>query len=292
MQNSEDTNNSIAFFKPCDELAQFVSGYHVFVSSSPNNKLQNDIFFPGWANIRFISDDADIEIAYKDQEYKKIYKANLFGPSSQLAKSKASRGIMIGAGLTPYGYASLFSKKASQYTNGVHNLSQIWKEDLEFFRLDLYENLNHEIIKNKLDKLLLRRLKPNIKHREIIQKFMDLLIKDFDIDIDEAAKKLNLETYQFRRFASRYFGFAPKILLRRNRFFNSIIAIFLAQNEKSAELIAPSYFDYSHFVRDCHEFFGMSPQEFIKIDAPLARKSLFLRAKTLGAPVQSLHKIE
>src|SRR5204863_70742 len=66
------------------------------------------------------------------------------------------------------------------------------------------------------------------------------------------------------------------------------IVVRVAPPAERALAIDPGYTDYSHFVRDAHEFLGMSPQAFLKLDNPLFVQSAKLRSAVLGAPAQAL----
>ena len=91
-----------------------------------------------------------------------------------------------------------------------------------------------------------------------------------------------------QRVADRAFGFPPKLLLRRARFLRSLHALRVARRGEAASVIDPNYTDHSHFIRDAHDFLGMSPQAFLDIDMPLLKRSLDLRAQVLGTPAQAL----
>ncbi|KAF0106929.1 MAG: hypothetical protein FD128_2094 [Hyphomonadaceae bacterium] len=125
-----------------------------------------------------------------------------------------------------------------------------------------------------------------------IAKMMNLLTGSHGIEIDRAAQIIGFSKHQFLRNSKKYFGFAPKILLRRSRFLKSILAVASNPTENPITLIDEGYFDYSHFVKDCHYFFQMSPSEFVKLDKPIAMLSMKVMQKLTGNQVQSLQQIK
>ena len=77
-------------------------------------------------------------------------------------------------------------------------------------------------------------------------------------------------------------------MVRRARFFRSLHAIRQAEPHDRTTAIDPGYTDYSHFVHDAHDFLGMAPGAFLKLDMPLFAQSAKLRNAVLGAPAQAL----
>ena len=59
------------------------------------------------------------------------------------------------------------------------------------------------------------------------------------------------------------FGFAPKRLLRRQRFLDTLGQVRTQPDAKFIALLDERYFDQSHFIRDFREFMGMTPREFL-----------------------------
>ena len=106
--------------------------------------------------------------------------------------------------------------------------------------------------------------------------------------VAELTDALDMPLRNLQRLADRAFGFSPRLLLRRARFLRSLHAIRASGRRTGSLAIDPAYTDYSHFIRDAHDFLGMSPQAFLDRDMPLLKASLNLRERIIGTPAQAL----
>jgi methylphosphotriester-DNA--protein-cysteine methyltransferase len=134
-------------------------------------------------------------------------------------------------------------------------------------------------------------LRPPSDHDEAIGRVEAALVEPAVQSVRDLAEASGLSMRALQRLAKRAFGFPPRLLLRRARFLRSLHAMRAAQRGDGASVIDQSYTDYSHFVRESHEFLGMSPQAFLGHDMPLLKNSLDLRTQVLGAPAQVLDTV-
>lgn len=280
----------VEFALPCDELREFVSAYHIFDTGPISNNIRHEAFFPGWANLRFRDPNAKLSISIPNNHIENTPLHSLFGPSSFLSRCSLNGGRLIGAGLTPIGFSRIFGPNADKYANTIVDFSNL----LPKFPLELIYEIHKcsEIseVAQILDIQIQKLIKRPHRHEEIARTFWKMINDNHNLTIEEIASDLKLEDHFLRRISKRFFGFAPKILLRRTRFLKSIVKLVSQPEINAIEAIESDYFDYSHFVKDCHEFFGMSPRDFIELDAPVLKLSFQKRAQVLGAPVQSLHR--
>ena len=134
-------------------------------------------------------------------------------------------------------------------------------------------------------------LGPPTADSEAIAAVEDALVDPAIHTVAALGDATGLPVHRLQRLARRAFGFGPKLLLRRARFLRSLHALRAARRGSGAMAIDPAYTDYSHFVRDSHEFLGMSPQAFVEHDSQLLRSSLALRSQVIGAPAQALDQV-
>ena len=107
--------------------------------------------------------------------------------------------------------------------------------------------------------------------------------------VAEWARRLGRSPRQLERLALNYFGMSPKALLRRQRFLRSFAAIREHPPGRWGRLIDPGYVDQSQFVRDFHDFMGMSPSAYFARDFSFMRAAGKARAALLGDPLHGLH---
>ncbi len=288
MKSLKDIN--VEFAVPAPQLREFISAYHVFDAGPICEEMRSDAFFPGWANLRFREPNAKLSLSFQEKRIENIPLISVFGPSSNLINCKYDGGRLIGVGLTPIGFSRIFGPCAYKATNSIVEI----KELLPKFPMELSQKLHNceaiGDIAQILDDFVQGLIKKPRHSEQIAKAFWHIINDNHEMPIDEVSQVLGIGEHQLRRISKRYFGFTPKILLRRTRFLKSIVSLINNPNLSGTEIIESDYFDYSHFVKDCYEFFGMSPREFLEIDAPLMKLSFQRRAEILGAHVQSLHR--
>ena len=114
------------------------------------------------------------------------------------------------------------------------------------------------------------------------------LLHTTSVTVRALADRVGMTMRTLERLTARAFGFAPGVLLRRVRFLRSLHAVRQAAPHARIAALDLAYTDYSHFVHDAHEFLGMSPGAFLKLDLPLLQQSTTLRDQVLGSPAQAL----
>lgn len=291
MPPSDRTDLSVHFMHPAPALAGLVSGYHIYSAGPLGSPVWDELFFPGWANIRLTLIDGGWQCGSVGQAMQVVPQIALFGPSSRGIHSRAHGGLMIGAGITPLGWHRLFKNPAYLFADLIEPLAGqiacIPPGLLERAQIDS----SPQAVKALFDEWLTSCLRPPSRALPAIAALFASLTKDNHTDLASVEAALDLSATQLRRITRRHFGFAPKLLLRRTRFLKSITQIITLPTANWSMAIDSSYFDYAHFVRDCQDFLGMSPREFLALDRPMTHLSLAMRAKQLGAPVQGMHSV-
>ncbi len=94
------------------------------------------------------------------------------------------------------------------------------------------------------------------------------------------------------RLCQRVFGFAPKRLLRRQRFLRTLADIGDRLDQPLATLLDGGYFDQSHFNREFRAYMGMTPLAYFHSPRQMMRRAATERLRTAGAMVQGLHHIK
>lgn len=280
------------FALPDTALLPYVSGYHVYSAGGRLGAPVTDWFFPGWSNIRFTFEAGPWEVNFgTGGEIFRVPPASLFGPASKAICSVAEGGILIGAGLTPLGYASLVKTPAQWMTDRVSALGEVWQGAEALHGALSRAGSMHEI-KALFDQEIFQRLKrPRAETEARILAIHGLLVRDHGISVEETAARLGLPLRSLNRLTASTFGFSPKLLLRRSRFLKSLVAAIREPGRPLSETIDAAYFDQSHFIRDSHDFLGMAPQKFLDAVTPLMRQSIANRERALGGPMQGLHTV-
>ena len=89
------------------------------------------------------------------------------------------------------------------------------------------------------------------------------------------------------RLCGRYFGFPPKLLLRRQRFLRSVAQFMAASRRSWSQALDSQYYDQAQFVRDFRSFMGMTPSEYAEAPHPILDKVIAQRMADQGAAPQT-----
>ena len=109
-------------------------------------------------------------------------------------------------------------------------------------------------------------------------------------NVAQLGERLGLSARSLERLCGRYFGFPPKLLLRRQRFMRSLAAWMLGGMGRWSRAIDELYTDQAHFNRDFHAFMGMGPSDYAALPHPILSAFMEQRARTLGSPAQTLDR--
>lgn len=279
----------VRYWQAAPDLAPLVSGYHFYsVATSPGTRAR-DVFQPSWANLRMLlTPDTDWQVAIGALPAQRVPGVALFGPTSRMSRSDTSGGAVCGVGLTPLGFARLSQLPASMVADRVIDAPSAIGGAATTLRRSLAEVNDIEQIPILFGQLLPTLFRATQRGDAAIVRMHRALVDPAVQTVAELASASGAGERTLGRVALRAFGFGPKLLLRRSRFLRSLHAIRGAEPGRRGQLIDCSYVDYSHFVREAHEFLGMPPGRFLELEKPLFEASARLRHLVLGAPAQAL----
>ena len=279
----------MTFWQPAADLAPYISGYSLYVVGEVAEEPHRGAFEPAWASLRIaIAGGESWQLRRVGGEWFSPPSVALLGPSSKLIWSQSGPGILLGAGIRPRGWRRLFADPARDWADRVDEAPPIGRTAPADI-LGLVSTLSKDDAAVKvLDDLFRAAIGRPVKDEKPIFAVEAALVDPAIASVNALASATGLSVRQLERVANRAFGFPPKLLLRRARFLRSLHAMRAVRRGEGATAIDPGYTDYSHFIRDSHDFLGMSPQAFLEIDMPLLKRSLELRKQVLGAPAQAL----
>jgi AraC-like DNA-binding protein len=91
-------------------------------------------------------------------------------------------------------------------------------------------------------------------------------------------------TRTIERVCRRAFGFAPKQLLKRQRFMRSLAQFMLDPKIKWSGAMDGLYHDQAQFVRDFRQFMGMTPRQYAARATPILTAVMRERARISAPP--------
>lgn len=282
------------FHKPPEDLAGFFTSFYFAEIEPEGSAPLDDWLHPEWGGLRIFCGATPVS---RIADHPPLSGADLVmtGPSSVPLHFSIGKTRMWGAGFLPLGWATFVGHSADRHANTVSN-GRTTSDFVHFTRLaeELLQASKCHRDAGPADMFPLmeeffRREAPRFGNQDPrIQTIHSALIEPELPDVSELADLCGVHPRTLERLSRRYFGFSPKLLLRRQRFMRSLSRYMLDPSLKWIGAIDPHYVDQSHFVRDCHDFLGMAPSEYVGLDHPILTAFMIERKRVLGSPVQTL----
>ena len=284
----DDSSPSVRFRLPDPALKRFITAYYfVEVPAGPAGAVE-DLLHPEWANIRFVL-NGHWSMRLDGLVYDPAPPAALFGPTSVTGTVRGQAGTVLGIGLLPLGWAQFFKAPAAEYADRVAPLAQVLGDRAQETHEALLSAGDDDARVAILDALFTAMASAGGAPDAILVRAHDLLVDPTMGSVDALAQALGVSSRHLARLSLRKFGFAPKLLLRRQRFLRTLQELRDHPGEGWASLIDAWYYDQSHFVRDFHRFMGMSPSAYFALPHRLLGPAARARMAALGASLQGLH---
>lgn len=280
---------SVRFHLPAPELRGLVTSYYVLETG---DRAVDDHLHPEWANIRIsLSGRWTWSMEEGADEADVMGDATLFGPTSRAARITASAGAALwGIGLLPHGWACLIGRPASDYANHAAPLADILGETVAGLRAGLQRDADDGARVDRLNRFVLERLEAEPPVADPILSRMHAALMSGDIaTVASFAQEVGVSERTLERLCPRMFGFAPKPLLRRQRFLRAMENLQNNPGRTLFERLDEAYFDQAHFVREFHAFMGSAPTAYFAQPRDLMRVAGDARRKLLGQSLQGLH---
>lgn len=278
----------IGYWRPHPDLAAYVSGYHRYVISLAPGERLPDLFFPGWANLRFSFPEAPWSLRLGHRTFDPVPVNAVFGATSRAGYSDCGSGVLVGAGLTPAGWARLIARPAAPFADRVVDMADAIGEAADELRRRMDRG---GAVVEAFDGWFLERLAGTPPEDPRIARLTALLGEVGAASVAGLAARIGLSEAGLAALSKAHFGFTPKLLTRRARFLRALMQIQLVEQGRWWETVASAgYYDQSHFVRDCRLFLDTTLRSFMARPKAMATASIELRQKVLGAPIQSLHR--
>jgi len=265
----------------------FTTFYRMHLNVADGGSV-TDWLQPEWANVRFFRDSFPTT---RIGDFPPLVDTRMpaTGASSQAAQFRLGSGRMWGVGLFPLGWARFLTVPAAQLANCLVDaerhpafarfapladtlFDEDEDDDAEFERIVAH----------------FRRYMRVSKDEPRIRAVHAALIDPEICSVAALSARAGLSTRTVERLCHRYFGFPPKLLLRRQRFMRSLSNFMLSQGGSWTQALDGNYHDQAHFVREFHAFMGMSPSEYAAAPHPVLSAFMAERQRRWGAAAQTL----
>jgi AraC-like DNA-binding protein len=265
----------------------FTSLYHLTLGLPEGAAPVTDYLQPEWANIRFFCGTSpDGQIA-GTQVAGAPFVAT--GPSSLPCRFSLNTCRMWGVGFLPLGWARFFPEDASTVTNTICN-GAAHPVFAHFAGLTKALCDPEATLKEQYDALvegLAATMRPN-RDESRIARVHAALVSGEHPAVHDLAEACAISVRTLERISTRYFGFPPKLLMRRQRFMRSLTTFMLQRDLRWTEAMDAHYHDQAQFTREFHEFMTMNPSEYAALDHPILTSFMEARARVWGSAAQTL----
>ncbi|MES2338919.1 MAG: hypothetical protein V4537_12555 [Pseudomonadota bacterium] len=281
----------VRYYQPAAALSASITAYNAYgaVDTAP----RVDPFLPMMMMVNILIDSGPVSVVVRNRVYAPVPEVALYGSMSRPLVAHTQGGIMVGAGISPVGWARLSRRAAVDFHNRVVPLGSLfgpwWGERV---RADLIAATDDAQIPAILDRHWAPLMATPHPLEPVIAGLGAIIASEDAPDIVGVAERLGVTTAMLRRVANQFFGIPPKQLLRRARFLRSFLRHSRLDGSSDASAIDPQYFDSSHYLRDANSFLGTTPRRFLQQPADFLRGSVRSRALVLGAPAQVLHHVD
>lgn len=253
-----------------------------------DGRAVSDHLQPEWANIRFFCGSTPwCQIAGGTPVEGTNFTAT--GPSSHPTSFTLGASRMWGVGFLPLGWARFFDIDAASAANLLadgHAHPAFRKfSGLSKVLCDPDADEAEQI--GFLADTLRALMRPN-SDEDRIRRVHGCLLDASLTSVAGFADQAGMSTRTLERICRRYFGFPPKLLMRRQRFMRSLVAFLLHRGSNWTEAMDDHYHDQAQFTREFQQFMLMKPTEYAALDHPILSSFMEMRARIWGSPVQTM----
>jgi hypothetical protein len=266
----------------------FTSFYYVEITLPPGETV-TDFIQPEWANLRFFSGALPhAEMRGGTRVTGTPFTAT--GPSCQAMRFEVGTTRLWGVGLLPLGWAKFVRTDAAQFADMVAdgNIHPAFASFCTISQSLFGPDKDVEAECARIGDYFLARIDEPVADEARIVAIHEALIDPEINTVAALVECIGGTQRTIERLCRRAFGFAPKLLLRRQRFMRSLTQFMLAPSMRWSGAMDGSYYDQAQFVRDCKQFLGMTPRQYAALDKPVLAAVMRARARAAGAAVQTL----
>ncbi|MEL7445867.1 MAG: helix-turn-helix domain-containing protein [Pseudomonadota bacterium] len=280
---------SSRFYSPPAEFdGCFTTFYHLTLAGEDGAVL-HDYLQPEWANIRFFAGSKPSSWIGDHHTSQAAFTAT--GPSSLPCRFELGPSRMWGIGFLPLGWARLFDAEARDLANVVCDGTRhpAFEQFAHLTEVLCDEDASEQQQQDAIIECMRDLMRP-CRDEPKIMRVHEALVDDSLSTVGELADSAGMSIRTLERVCRRYFGFTPKLLMRRQRFMRSLTAFVLQPDKRWTEAMDDHYHDQAQFTREFHEFMTMNPSEYAALEHPILTSFMEERARVWGSAAQTLDK--
>jgi AraC-like DNA-binding protein len=279
-----DFSISVRFFRLSEALRPYFTALYHFDIDCRDGAVVEDYLHPEWAAMRF-THGAVPKACFGPGEPAAQWPFVVSGPNSKSIHFGVATSRIWGLGLMPAGWAKFVDGRARDFTDRTVDgtAGDAFRVFAPIHEMTRDLAVPPEETGRAINAYLLEHLgRPSPHEAQILA--CHEAIRDPEVaNVADLAGRLGLTARSLERLCGRYFGFPPKLLLRRQRFLRSLAQFMLDPGRNWSEALDDQYYDQAQFVRDFRSFMGMAPSEYADMPHPIMEKIIAHRMADQGA---------
>lgn len=275
---------NVRYYRLSQALQPYFTALYAFEFDCAPGQVIEDYLHPEWAQMRFTVGPAPFaRVGPGPLERQWPFVAS--GPTSRSIHFGITAGRIWGLGLQPAGWAKFINGSARAVADttvdgSTHPWFRLFAPIQDLVQDDAAES---DETAEQINEFLMGHVGQPVRQVETIVACHEAL-RDPDIaNVGELGKRLGLGARSLERLCSRYFGFPPKLLLRRQRFLRSLAQFMLNPKRVWSDALDGQYYDQAQFVKDFRSFMGMTPSEYAEMPHPILATIMAQRMADAGA---------
>ena len=275
----------VQFFRLSEGVGRcFTSLYSFTISGSPDVAIE-DMLHPESASMRFTQSGTPPIAAIAPEELTPRWPFVFSGPTSRAIRFRLPPARIWGLGMMPIGWAKYAHGPASAVADVIadgssHDAFARFRPLRDIIRASPDDC---DATAARINAFLVSLQPAEVPRRDQILSCQTALLDPDICSVDMLAERVATSRRTLERLCSRYFGFPPKLLLRRQRFLRTLARYMLESRGNWSNALDRQYFDQAHFVHDFRSFMGLSPSEYAAMPHPILDKIMAHRMADQGA---------
>jgi len=276
------------FYAPPAEFDGCFTTFYRLDLSVEGDGLVEDYLQPEWANLRFFA-GATPTTWMPGAAKVSGARFSATGPSSQPAHFTLGSCRMWGIGLLPLGWSRLIDVDARSLANVAADgaTHPAFSKFTPLMDVLCDESVEPQAQFDEIVRFMRGQMRP-CRDEDKIVRVHRALVDTKLASVADFAERSGMSARTLERVCQRYFGFTPKLLMRRQRFTRSLASYLLHHGSKWTEVMDEHYHDQAQFTREFHEFMTMNPSEYAALEHPVLASFVEARARIWGSPAQAL----
>ena len=278
----------VRFDRLSEALQPYFTALYATTIECPPGTLVTDCLHPEWAALRFTEGPPPVAcVGPGAMAPQWPFVAN--GPTSKSIQFGVTRSRVWGLGLQPAGWSKFVEQPAGALSDTTVDGSAHQAFALFAPLLGVVNSAagDADRIAAGINAFLMRHARRGVPQEAQILACQAALRDPEVASVAALGERLGVGRRTLERLCVRYFGFPPKLLLRRQRFLRSLAQFMIDPRRTWSKAIDDQYYDQAQFVRDFRSFMGTTPSEYADAPHPILEKIMAQRLADQGAAPQT-----